>query len=454
MEKYLDLVDGSVLEGTTEEELEEVLTNIDRDREYRVITPDQLRFLVLDEATPNDYCGVVIPASTTTCAYRTFDRLPIPEDLFAIMSAELRKEGIGVGVYFIDPDKHILPVSIEAINDMQVRLGLNGKGTDYKSPMLMELLCDLAKNQYVKVYEDPETGRLKAEKNGNSQKEAYSKRFRTAPNKVFNMTVVMLKDHENDSIKKVFSFRSGKYVPIEQKNILEVLHRMKMMGNPSLHSWRVSHFITEADVCFEEVAEEFSQRLGVPEKVIPCFRINTSDTGRSSLRIAKYLILERTGEETTEIALRLPECEQEKKYELTRHFGKTDIDDLVGKINANLFATFKTVPEKIGKISFMGDAPTKDALRIAFKAMKLQKHAGVIISQDLEEKIVEDLASKLPPVQRLFDTVYAVLFAASNEDLDLSENQREELRTSALLAVFPTEDYEKIIIKTAVPAAV
>lgn len=452
MKNYLDLTDDSVLEGTAAEDLEEVLINIDNDRRYMVIEPEDLRFLVLDpKYTPFDYKGVVVPASSETPDTKTFTRLTVPEEILKL-PYDLRKESVDVGVYFINPDNALFPMSVEAINDLQVRLGVNGRGTDYKSPLLMELLCEIAKNSYAKVYQDPVTGLFKAIPDGNSQREAkFSKRKKENPIRQFGMTVVLLQDHEDNNIEKVFSFRSAKYVPIEQKNVLEVLHEMQMMGKHRINHWFVSHFMTSVDVCFDDVAEEFTERFSLSEKVIPCFRVNTSDTGRSSLRISKYLVLERTG---TEVALRLPECEQERKYELTRHFGKTDIKELVAKINKNLFYTFKAVPEKLGQLVFLGDAPTKDALSIAFKAMKLQKHAGVIISQDLEEKIVKDLAAKLPPVQRVYDSVYSALFAADDPDLDLSDNQKEELRNSALLAVFPTEEYKNIEIKTAVPAAV
>jgi hypothetical protein len=87
-------------------------------------------------------------------------------------------------------------------------------------------------------------------------------------------------------------------------------------------------------------------------------------------------------------------------------------------------------------------------LEIAFRAMGLQKHPGVIISQDLEEKIINEMEKLLPAQQYVIDTIFAVLFAADNKGLSISDNQREELRATALRCVFATQDYKDLVEET------
>lgn len=452
MSIYLKLNDAATLEGTTMESLTDALKTIDADRKYMTVTPDKLAFFVLDKDTPLTGTGVLLPPKEATINRKLYNRMYVPTEI-KDLPEEVRREAIQVGAFIIDPDtKEVLPVSEVAFDDLMSRLGIFGRATEYKSPALMEYLLELAKNQFDKVYLNG-NGNFEAVKDGNSQKEKLRKKDHgVAMNKNFAFTVVLLRDHENPNIRKVFSFRSERYAPIPQEAIVECIHRMQMMGKPELHHWKLNHFLTESDVTFPEVGDEFSRVFGLKEEVIPCFRINTSDTGNSSLRISKYLILQRTGKE---IPLRLPESEQEKKYELTKHFGRTDIDSLIGRINRNLFDTFKRVPQMMQEIMFMGNAPVKETLAAGFRAMHLQKHSGVVIAQDMEEKIVDALASHLPPVQDVLSTVYAVLFAADDEALDfLSENQREELRNNALLSVFPVDEYQELTKRACVPAAV
>jgi hypothetical protein len=438
---YLELVDSATLEGTTIDELKEALQNTDKDRKFAVISPEDLKFFCLDKYTPVNMTGVIVPPAADDGYTTRYNRMFVP-GYIKQLPEELRRESINVGVFYVDKENNeLVPVSVSALDDLQTHIGISGRATDYKSPLLMQLLCEMAKNQFDKVYMNPD-GTFAAVSNGNSQKENYVRKKATSPaDKHFGFTVVLLKDHMNQDIRKVFSFRSERYVPIPQESIIECIHNMQMMGKPELHHWKMSHFMTEADVTFPEVGDEFSNRFNLKDKVIPTFRINTSDTGRSSLRISKYLILERTGKE---IPLRLPECEQERKYELTRHFGRTDIAALICKINSNLFATFKRVPELMTQLMFMGAAPVKEVLAAGFRAMNLQRHAGVVIAQELEEKIVEEIASQLPLVQDVMDTVYAALFAADNDQLTISDHQREELRNNALLSVFPVDVYKAI----------
>ena len=450
---YLKLNDTAELEGTDMNGLTEALKTIDLDRQYLDVAANQLAFFVLDQDTPQTGTGLFLPPKERTMNSKRYVRMYVPEEL-KNLPEEIRYEAIRVGTFFIDPKtRDIIPVSDNALKDLMVRLGVNGKAAEcYKSPILMEYLIELAKNQFDKVVLN-KSGEFESVSNGNSQKEKLRKKDKGVPmDKQFNFTAVLLRDHEHPEIRKVFSFRSERYAPIPQEAVLECIHNMQMMGKPELHHWKLNHFLTESDVTFPEVGEEFSKVFGLQEEVIPCFRINTSDTGNSSLRISKYLILKRTGQE---IPLRLPESEQEKKFELTKHYGRTDIQALIGKINRNLFDTFKRVPQVKQEIMIMGNAPVKETLAAGFRAMGLQKHGCILIAQDLEEKIVNALASQLPPYQDVLSTVYAVLFAADDETLDfLTENQREEIRNNALLSVFPVDEYRELTRRASVPAAV
>lgn len=447
---YITLHNDSRISGKDEGELMEALRDIDERTTFEKVMPDELAFLVADNLTRNtgnktDGSVKRIPAYHDDGLTKSYDRHFLPNTILQMDDKTLLKESVDTGVFLIKGDE-CWPIAPDAITDLQNMLGIRGPGTEVKTPALFELLIELAKNKFDKAFFNEATGNLDAIENGNSVKGKSNLAF----------TIVKMQDKENPEIKKVFSFRTGKYTPIPQESIKYVLNHMDglrtmgLMKKYELDKWSIDHNMTMVDIRFDEIAEEFNNIFSVKDPVIPCLRMQTSDTGKSSLKISRYLILQRTGQEVT---LRLPEMLQdegakiEKTYVSTRHIGNTDIEALVKRVNKNLYSAFKKVPEALDEIIFLGEAETEAVVKTAFKAMGLQR-CGVVINQNTEEKIVESICKDLPKVQNVYDTIYYVLFSAENPDLDITENQREELRQKALLSIFPAEKYRKIVEET------
>lgn len=441
---FLSLMDESTIKGVEINDLVEVVKDLDNRREFIHVDPDEVSFIVVnsvDNTIPN---GIVVPATNATenehgnieKNFKTREMKFIKE-----LPIELAKETVNCGVYMNVPGEFVpIPMSVDAVTDIMNYVGLRGTATEFRTPQLMELICELIKNKSPKVilrddntaYEDPL---------GNSTIRVYKKRG--AIPKKFDFTLSILRDRDNPNIKKIFSCRSGKYTNIPQKSIIDIIDQAQMMGKSQLMNWEVSQKITSATIGFVDVAEEFSKLYQLRDTIIPCFKISTSDTGDSSLRIAKYMMLAYNH---ASVYLRLPQSDGERSAVLTRHYGDNVSDrigNLILKANTDLFKAFREFPEKLAKIAIKGTANAKKALTAAFKAMKLQKSA-VVISQDCEEKIIECLCEQLPEKTDLIDCVYTALFASENNNLDITEYQREELRKNALLAV--NGDFEDSMI--------
>ena len=466
---YLDLMNDSRISGTDENELVEALKDVEKRTVFDKINPEELSFLVADNFTRimgkvTDSSVVRVPAYFDDGMNKKYYRNYLPESILKMDNKDLLKEIVKSGVFFVKGED-CWPIAPDAMSDLQNMLGVRGTGTEVNTPVLMELLIQLAKNMFDQPFYDETTGKLDAIKGGNNYKVKYSVKKRDI-DASHSFTIVRLQDKDNPHISRIFSFRTGKYTPIPQTSIIEVLDRMQglrsmgLMKKYEMDKWSIDHNMTMVDIRFDEIAEEFNNIFSVKDPVTPCLRLQTSDTGKSSLKISRYLILQRTGQEVT---LRLPEMLQdegakiEKAYVSTRHLGKTDIDALVDRVNKNLYSAFKQVPEALDKLLFLGEAETKTIVKEAFRSMGLQRN-GVVINQKTEEKIVESICKDLPKVQNVYDTIYCVLFSAENPDLDITETQREELRLNVLLSIFPVEKYKKIVEETktalaAVPAS-
>lgn len=466
---YLSLLNDARISGIDENELFEALQDVENRTTFIRIEPEDLKFFVADNFTRHtgkitDASVKRVPACFDDGMTKRYNRHYLPEAIMSMSDKSLLKESIETGVFFIRDDGSCWPVAPDAISDLQNMLGLRGFGTEVHPPVLFEFLIELAKNQFDKPYLDEGTGNLNAVEGGNNFKIRYNSK-KADLDIHHGFTIVRMKDRDSD-IEKIFSFRTGKYAPIPQTAIIKVLDRMQglrslgLMKKYNMHQWSIDHGMTQVDIRFDEIAEEFNNVFSIKDPVTPCLRLQTSDTGKSSLKISRYLILQRTGQEVT---LRLPEKLQdegakidaeEKSYVSTRHIGKTDIEALVDRVNNNLYSAFREVPKAMEELLFLGEADTEETVKTAFHEMRLQR-SGVIINQKTEEKIVKKICEDLPKTQNVYDTVYCVLFAAENPDLDITESQREELRQRVLLAIFPIKKYEKIVedTKTAITAA-
>ena len=468
MFKGLNLQDNCEIRGTSQEELNEVLSDKDARTEMYVLDPKDVSFAIVDEHTPVDDTLRIVPPIVNNGYGKQYSRVPIDRYYFNKMETPIQDEAINSSVFLMETNREgtkqtPVPVSAEAIKSLQSLLSVGGSG-EVVNPTMVEHLAELVRNEFDKIV--LRDGKLETVKDGRSTRERYKRKKNVErlpmmemlgmdPDALNNkknnrLTVVLMKDKAEKGIRKVFSFRSGKYTRIQQTAVMEILRNLdgltteadedgKTLPKYEMRDWTVTHFMTEANISFDSVAEQFSTMYNLKEKVIPCFRINTSDTGNSSLRITKHFLCSLG---TEEVYLSLPHTVGEMDYVLSRHYGKTDIENLVSKLNRDVFGDFKAIPENLSKIALMGMAETEKVLRIAFNAMQLQTN-GVIINKKLEERIVSQMAAMLPKYESVYDTLYYVLYASENEDIDLTDNQREELRSKALMATFATAEYEQ-----------
>ena len=443
----LYLLDDSAVFGTTLADLVDATANKDARTSYIVTDAAHCAFLLPVNVIGGQPMGINIPyANSNKDMYKgteTRDYTIREMEFLKKIPLDIAREAFKCGVFIEIDGMDPLPMSVEAVYDLLNFVGIRGQATECRTPALMEYAYETMRNMMPKV-ELNERGEAKLLPLGNSQVTVYKKRG-TVP-KSFEFTLSVMRDEDNPNVKKVFACRSGKYTPIPQKSLIEIIDGFQMMGKPEVLHWELNHKITEAVVGFMDIAEEFTNVFQLKEPIIPGFRLTTSDTGNSSLRVEKTVVLKRNGIEICLPALAsIPEeneseTEQEKEINraYARHYGK-DIPErilgLIGKANTNMYKSFKAYPKALSELAFMGEGDTTALLKEGFRAMELQKHC-VIVSQELETKIVESLAKEMTPISDVLDVVYTILFASENKNLDISENQRAELRRNAMKAVF------------------
>lgn len=443
MFEKLSLLEESKLDGTNIDDFANIVSDIDKRRLFIPVKPDELNFVLADDVVKADafidepmVFGSMYPIKTKDDARdkRTYtgEKLAIDKFICKLNPVELKKECLETGVFMTHPafGSQLIPVTASAIRDLCALVGIYGSVTNNMTSALLQFIVEMAKNHFNKVEMNP-FGDPVLRVDGASQKD---KADRT---KEFSFTATILKDENDPSVMRVFSFRSGGYAPIEQKNVVRCIDSTYMlgMGEQEFKYYHVDHHLTKSMISFPAVAEEFSRDFVLDRSVTPCFLLRTSDTGRSALAIQKYV---QIGENYHPIPeLHIPEIDADCDIVFTRHFGCVDIGKLMERMKDKLFRTFRAIPKRMADLASAGEMETEKALHIAFNAMGFQRKS-VIISEELQMEIEKKLLEDLPKTMDTLNVVMVALEAADDPNLEeiLTEKQKEELQKRALLALF------------------
>ena len=158
------------------------------------------------------------------------------------------------------------------------------------------------------------------------------------------MTVVY---REDEGIRKIFAFMGGKYIPVKQRSLLEVLNSLKregICGEYRLSNYLVDHEYTDIEVSFPEMAEEYSTLVG--KDVIPGVILSTSDIGSSSVRIRGIYRIGGHRVLTEEVGLRHTKGLSEEK--------------ILKEVDDKIFKDFRKLPETLVKLIGISVAPEAD----------------------------------------------------------------------------------------------
>ncbi len=181
----------------------------------------------------------------------------------------------------------------------------------------------------------------------------------------FKCTLV-LKRYKN--ITKAFSLLSGKYQPIDQKvlfNIINALSKDESLGKPVCRKWEVTNFMTSVYIEFPKKADELQSFYGLSEKFVPGLWLATSDTGHCSLKVRG------TWRHKDSITF--------DKEILKKHLGEIDIAKIVKEVENTIFAEYNKLPERLCELMMQDIAdPSWDLSTAGGQAKYFEKIKGIV----------------------------------------------------------------------------
>jgi hypothetical protein len=434
----MKLTDVTEFNATTFEEAIDLMKMFDENTNFVKVYPEDLKFAVVETVDSNAARCRIVPGDAVT-EYGTLKRSNSVE-LFELndYDVDLRQEAVKTGVFMFIPGQGFVAMSPEALADIQNFVGVRGDGVASHCPEEIEFTYRLMLNKIPSFNYTVEEG-FTSDPTGNSLRDMRKNV------KEFYFTV-MYREDPVTGVKKVFSVRTGKYLSIAQMNITKVVDAIKMFGNPVMQKFEATHFKTSIYEVYPEVGDQYAKAFNLRDKkVLPGFKIRTSDTGDSSFCIEKYLYFESGN---IRFGYVLPaDDDRERQRVSVYHYGREkDFEKIKSMVNQDMFITFKKFPERIAALASIGEINIKEGLTLAFQAMKLRK-TGSILSEDREKALVEELAKSFgTDTAPAYYVAMAAVTAGDNEELSLSDTQREGLKSRALLVFNAVENFKQIVI--------
>ena len=441
----LDLLDNACLSGTNQDELETALNELVHHTGFTSpVFPQELALLSLTGVSGKSVSFTAVRRSSSIESGQDkpllIQSFPVNRvEPAASTTPDLLRETVSHGVMLKCPSwKEPVHISAHAVDDLLSMVNICGKGTSHHSFELMALLSRLLDNNPVSFVitrtDQNEYGSLrgfdyradrscKALKDRNGNPRQFCLRFMYRWDDLGNV--------------KIFSAISSRYGEIPQTKVLEVIDRLLIFGKPEVRDWSIDHFKTSVNVMFPEIAEDYAETYGLPYSVMPGIRIVTSDSKDASFYVEGTVSI--GGSDA------LP-MEPDQARISKRHFGSGDIDSMLQRVNLDFFPMYRQYPEKLCELlSIRNEIPVRRCLEAAFRAMDLRAHS-MEISIKTEAEIVDALAaSTSAETLPVYDAVFMALNAHKNEAVNLSENQRDHLRSHALRAVLAIDEYNQII---------
>ena len=421
----MNLLDTAYFPAASFAEAQTMFDDFDSATHFVKLKPSEFRFAVIVDNDTTSVKAAIIP-SDEDVGYGYINRYNHVETLdTSNMPDLLKNESVLTRVFLELPDIGFVPMSEQAVADLQFFVGLRGEGVASHCVEEIELIYRLIQNQ-IPAY-CYSGGYLKLD-NGSSLKD---KKGRI---KEFEFTV-MYREDPATGCKKVFACRTGKYLPIKQREICNVIEAIKQFGDPEMQRAEATHFMTAVYMLFPEVGKEYAKAFNLNgREVIPGFKIRTSDTGDSSFCIERYLYFKDMGNKS--FGAVLPSDDGDRVKLAAYHYGKDkNFEELRNIVNTDMFTTFKKYPERIAALTAMGEINVHEGLTMAFQAMKLRK-TGSILSEDKEKAIVNELTAAMGvETAPAYFVALSALTAGDNPELSLSANQRDGLKARALMVL-------------------
>ena len=204
-----------------------------------------------------------------------------------------------------------------------------------------------------------------------------------------------------NGVKKIFSIASGKYTPLNQRILLDIIDMLSKsggMGKPKCHLWEITHYKSSIYVEFPDKAKEISELYGFEEELIPGIWMATSDTSNCSLKIRG------TWRRKNSITL-FGEVGH-------RHIGDIDIKKIIDDVEKNIFSQYTKLPDALcdlmaidlidstvdvttGAGQDANRAAIKSTLKSIFKEINMIKAIGRKRAKSLFDGLVDEFDASI-----------------------------------------------------------
>ena len=230
--------------------------------------------------------------------------------------------------------------------------------------------------------------------------------------------------------RKVFAFMSGKYQPIPQSVMQDVIAEMKNsgMGKPEVVSWYIDQTLTSINIEFPDAAKDMKDMYGLKDEIIPGVTIMSADTGTSSFIVQGTC---RQKGRKTSVAPGNDYSHQ--------HAGKITAKEVLKGVDKDVFREFRKLPEaladKMGRTVGTGNVSTpkaqaanKTAVKKAIKTFITKTKVKSEIGKDRTEKLLEALYAEINPeiVYTEYD-IATLVMGVPDRVVGLSKEQTDRL---------------------------
>lgn len=231
-------------------------------------------------------------------------------------------------------------------------------------------------------------------------------------------------------VAKAFSLNGGSYRYIPQEILVKTVEKLDGLGKIEFKDYEMGNFMTVVHVSLPECQADFAATYGLDETLCePGLEFRTSDTGDANVMALPMLSLRKRNPVPLETCVR------------RRHFGNVADETFIDRVNTEVFADYKHIPERLSTLAQMkGLIPLREGLAMGFKAMKLdaQYAKEAKINELIDFISAEEGADEV----NAFRLVELLVYAYETEGV-ISATTREHMRTRAMKAIFaPFEDIE------------
>lgn len=243
---------------------------------------------------------------------------------------------------------------------------------------------------------------------------------------------------EQFGVKRIISFRSGKYEAIPQTVLKTAFNSMierDDWGAVECRDWKIDHSLSYIDLEFPDIIDAITSSYPeLDSKLVPGVRLSTGSTGDNSLKVTMTWRLAGSDKAALLQGVTQKHC---KTYDMT---------NFVEDVHENIWDKFGELPARLAELITVDVSTNSEILasyvESVYKELQLNKvfmlddGPAKTDKTDYKKKIVDHVISGLAWKSGLsaFDVAMKIMSIA--DELDIAESYRDGLRNKVAKAAY------------------